>query len=100
MASSDSRSPVARALFEAKAQPAEGRSAVWPQLLGPNKPDIIQLDPGGPEPEWPPLRDPNDGAGPDPQMLAEKLAGMDAELAAMRKAHPNPPAKRKPAPHR
>jgi hypothetical protein len=42
MASPDSRNRVARALLEARAQPAADRQ-MWPELLGPERPEILSL---------------------------------------------------------
>jgi hypothetical protein len=89
---------ISLALF-AIAIPLSASAEVWPELLlrGATRPAIIELDdPGGPEPAWPELRDANENAGPDPEMLAAKLAEMDVDLVEMRKAHRNPPAKSKP----
>jgi hypothetical protein len=97
MASPDSRNRVARALLEARSQPAGDRQ-MWPELLGPERPEIIELDPGpnAPRPKWPEaLPDPDVAGGLDPEVIAAKNAAMDAEIAALRKAH-NPRPKRKP----
>jgi hypothetical protein len=50
---------LARALMAAK---AADDLQMWPQLADPNRPDIIDLDPGRPEPAFPELHDPNEEA--------------------------------------
>jgi hypothetical protein len=78
MASPDSRNRVARALLEARAQPAGDRQ-MWPELLGPERPEIIELDPGpnAPRPKWPEaLPDPDVAGGLDPEVIAAKNAAM------------------------